>query len=91
MGIEETPDRGYLHEEPCQFCHKVGGVWFLIDDSAYGKNASQVVGCDLCGNIWTSDVGVVGGTTASTEAIAKVTLTKPKVVGYIPEKWRSGV
>lgn len=55
----DMPDRGYLLEEPCRFCHRAGGVWFLIDDSPFGKNTEQVVACDYCKNTWTADSGMV--------------------------------
>lgn len=49
------PDRGYLLEEPCRYCHQSGGVYFLIDDSPFGRNTAQVVACERCKNTWTVD------------------------------------
>lgn len=58
MEADQTGDgsnRGALLNEPCRFCHKVGGVWFVIDDSPFGKNSSQACGCSLCGANWDAD------------------------------------
>ena len=49
------PDRGYLLGEPCRYCHRAGGVYFIIDDSSFGKSTPQVVACDKCKNTWTVD------------------------------------
>lgn len=53
--VEEPPDRGYLLTEPCRFCKQVGGVFFIIDDSPFGRNTPQVVACEKCKNSWTVD------------------------------------
>jgi hypothetical protein len=51
----DTPDRGYLLEEPCRYCRRTGGVYFVIDDSPFGRNTAQVVACDHCKANWTVD------------------------------------
>lgn len=48
-------ERGYLLGEPCRYCWRIGGVWFLIDDSPFGRATAQVVACDHCKNTWTAD------------------------------------
>jgi len=52
-------DRGHLPGEPCRSCRRAGGVFFVIDDSAFGKNSAQVVACVLCGTTWLADGGLV--------------------------------
>lgn len=56
---DDMPDRGYLLGEPCRHCGRTGGVFFVIDDSPFGKNTAQVVACDHCKNSWTADSGMV--------------------------------
>ncbi len=51
-------DRGALPGEPCSRCGRVGGVWFLLDDSPYGRGAEQVVSCNKCKATWTCDPSV---------------------------------
>lgn len=55
----DLPDRGYLPWEPCRFCHRLGGVWFVVDDSPHGRNTEQIVSCDHCRNVWTVMGGMV--------------------------------
>lgn len=50
-----TGDWGHLSNEPCRFCHEIGGVYFRIDDSPCGKNEPQCVRCDKCGRTWEAD------------------------------------
>jgi hypothetical protein len=52
---EPHQDRGALLNEPCRYCHEVGGVYFVLDDSPWGKSQPQVVGCSRCGATWTAD------------------------------------
>lgn len=52
---EYFPDRGYLLEEPCRHCYRTGGVYFVVDDSPFGRNTAQVVACDKCKNSWCVD------------------------------------
>jgi hypothetical protein len=47
-------DWGHLPNEPCRFCHQIGGVYFRVDDSPRGKNEPQVVRCENCGRDWES-------------------------------------
>ncbi len=42
-------------DEPCRYCHQTGGVYFVIDESPFGVNTSQVVACEKCKNNWTVD------------------------------------
>lgn len=49
------PDRGYLLQEPCRFCHRRGWVYFVVDDSPFGKNSPVVVACGKCKNTWNAD------------------------------------
>mgnify|MGYP001588248203 CR=1 len=54
--------RGWLPREPCRFCHKTGGVYFVVDDSPFGRNTPQVTACDICKNNWTAECGLVPAT-----------------------------
>ncbi len=56
--IDEA-DMGTLPEEPCLYCHRPGGVYFIIDDSPFGKTTEQVVACDRCKNSWVAYTGAV--------------------------------
>ncbi len=53
LPIDTPSEKGYLLKEPCRYCHQIGGVYFVVDDSPFGKNADQVVACDKCKNSWT--------------------------------------
>jgi DNA-directed RNA polymerase subunit M/transcription elongation factor TFIIS len=55
----DAPDRGYLPEEPCRHCHQRGGVYFILDDSPFGRGTAQVTACEKCKNSWTADSGTV--------------------------------
>lgn len=45
-------DRGYLPGEPCRYCLRAGGVFFVVDDSPFGKTSAQATTCALCRNSW---------------------------------------
>jgi hypothetical protein len=53
-------NKGALPQEPCRFCHKIGGVYFIIDDSPFGKSTVQVVSCNLCKATWEAHSTGVG-------------------------------
>jgi hypothetical protein len=46
---------GYLANEPCRYCHEVGGIFFLIDDGPEGKTGLSPIRCDRCKRTWTPD------------------------------------
>jgi hypothetical protein len=46
---------GHLPGEPCRYCRRPGGVYFLIDDGPEGRSGFQVARCDLCKRSWLSD------------------------------------
>lgn len=46
---------GFLAAEPCRYCRRVGGVYFLRDDGPEGKSGLPVVRCDKCGRDWVAD------------------------------------
>ena len=48
-------DWGLLPNEPCRFCHRIGGVRFQIDESPWGLANPQVMTCGNCGSTWTAD------------------------------------
>lgn len=53
---DDQPDAcGDLAGEPCRFCHKAGGVGFVVDDRPLGKHLPQVVYCSLCKSSWNAD------------------------------------
>lgn len=54
----DESDKDVLPDEPCRFCHATGDVYFVIDDSPFGKSTPQVVACDNCKNSWTVYTGM---------------------------------
>lgn len=51
----EAGEWGWLDQEPCRYCHEIGGVFFRADDFPQDRNQTQVVRCDKCGRNWECD------------------------------------
>jgi hypothetical protein len=50
-----TGDWGTLPQEPCRFCHEIGGIFFMIDNGPEGHTGLQTVRCDKCKRWWIVD------------------------------------
>lgn len=46
-----TGDWGKLPEEPCRYCHRQGGIMFMVQDGPE-KHLPQIVRCELCKRSW---------------------------------------
>jgi hypothetical protein len=55
VDVTGPDERGALSHEPCRYCHRQGGVYFVVDDSPFGRNSPQVTACSLCGMSWEAD------------------------------------
>ena len=51
---------GWLENEPCCFCRKPGGVFFMIDPYNYfsGSALEQVMRCSNCRRTWIADSAI---------------------------------